>query len=90
MVVAERIIVRTSKVYRAILEAFQDGKKGILLEGGTYSSKTYSALQAVLSIAQESPSKIGIDIVSESVPHLKGGASKDFFDIMGEEQVNNP
>jgi len=80
----------TTKVYDAILDAFNTGKKGILLEGGTYSSKTYSTLQASMAISQESPKPIDIDIVSESIPHLKGGCIKDFFNILGEVPVNNP
>lgn len=64
-------------------------KKGILLEGGTYSSKTYSALQALIIIAQETPRNLDINILSESVPHLKGGCIKDFFNILGEIPENN-
>jgi len=64
-------------------------KKGILLEGGTYSSKTYSALQALIVIAQESPEPLDINILSESVPHLKGGCIKDFFNILKEIPENN-
>ena len=65
-------------------------KKGILLEGGTYSSKTYSALQALIVISQEAPEKLDINILSESVPHLKGGCIKDFFTILAEIPENNP
>jgi len=82
--------VKLTKVYDAILGAWTGGKKGILLEGGTYSSKTYSALQALIAIAIKAPRKVDIDIVSESVPHLKGGCIKDFFNIIEEIPENNP
>jgi len=79
--------IRTTKVYTDILRAWTGGKKGILLEGGTYAGKTYSALQFLITLASEH--KLDIDIVSESVPHLKGGCIKDFFNITGEPQDNN-
>ena len=86
------IKIQTTKVYEAILQAWDDGKKGILLEGGTYSSKTYSTLQALVVIASDPnlPGNLDINIVSESVPHLKGGCIKDFFNILQEIQENNP
>jgi len=85
-----RATVRTTKVFNAILKAFNEGKKGILLEGGTYSSKTFSALQALMTFAAETPRKLDINIVSESIPHLKGGCIKDYFTIMDERIEVNP
>ncbi|KKN50765.1 hypothetical protein LCGC14_0629350 [marine sediment metagenome] len=83
------ITLKTTKVYEAVLQAMKDGKKGILLEGGTYSSKTYSTLQALYVVASKASSKLDIDIVSESIPHLKGGCIKDFFNILAESSENN-
>jgi len=89
--VAEQSIdIRTTKVYESILQAWDDGKKGILLEGGTYSSKTYSALEALIIIASKAPRHLDIDILSESIPHLKGGCIKDFFNILQELPESNP
>lgn len=82
--------VKLTKVFTAILQAFNKGKRRILLEGGTSSTKTYSALQALIAIAQESPKPLQISIVSESLPHLKRGAIRDFFNIMSEPVDNNP
>ena len=87
---ATDVKIRTTKVYVEILEAWVGGKKGILLEGGTYSSKTYSALQSLIVMAQRATGKLDIDIVSESIPHLKGGCLKDFFNILDEIQGKNP
>ena len=87
---SKAIEVKLTRIFTAILQAFNSGKKGILLEGGTYSSKTYSALQALIALAQETPKKIDINIVSESVPHLKGGCIRDFFNIMDELDQKNP
>lgn len=82
--------IKITKVYEAILQAMEDGKKGILLEGGTYSSKTYSALEALMFLAMSYSKKLNIDVVSVSTPHLKGGCIKDFFDILEEIPENNP
>jgi len=82
--------LRTTKVYQSILQAMHDGKRGILLEGGTYSSKTYSALQALMVIAEQAPKPIDINIVSETIPHLKGGCIRDWFKILDETLDNNP
>ena len=82
--------IKTTKVYEAILQAMKDEKKGILLEGGTYSSKTWSTLQALIVISIRNPNKLDINIVSESIPHLKGGCIKDFFNILDESPENNP
>ncbi len=86
------LTIKTTKVYESVLRAWNSGKKGILLEGGTYSSKTYSALQALIAIASDSnmPQTLDIDVVSESIPHLKGGCIKDFFNILDETLSNNP
>lgn len=81
--------VKTTKVYNSILKAFGEGKRGILLEGGTYSGKTYSALMALMAIAQKAPEPIDINIVSETIPHLKGGCIRDFFMILGERSDIN-
>ena len=82
--------MRTTKVFKAILEAWVQGKRRIKLEGGTWSSKTYSALQALQVIAEKAEIPLDISIVSESLPHLKQGCIRDFFNILGEDKENNP
>jgi len=87
---AAAINIRATGVYEAILEAWNGGKRRILLEGGTSSSKTYSALEALIVIAKGAPRPILISIVSESLPHLKRGSIRDFFNIIDESPDNNP
>ena len=82
--------IKTTKVYQAILKAMDSGKRRILLEGGTAASKTYSALQALVMVAQETPKPLLISVVSESLPHLKRGCIRDFFNIIDESPDNNP
>jgi phage terminase large subunit len=51
-------------------------------QGGTSSSKTYSILQLLLYIALKSKRSLIISVVSESLPHLKRGALRDFINIL--------
>jgi len=88
MVVATDI--RTTKVFKEVLQAWVGGKRRALLEGGTSSSKTWTVLQFVQLVAQEAKEPLLISVVSESLPHLKRGAIRDFFNILGESPDNNP
>jgi phage terminase large subunit len=81
--------IRATKIYEANAEAWLSGKRRVLNEGGTYSSKTYSILQLLILIAKGAKSKLLISVVSESLPHLRKGAIRDFFNILGEDQDNN-
>lgn len=71
-------------------KAWLDGKRRALNEGGTASSKTWSALQLFVMIALYTKSPLLLSVVSESLPHLKRGAIRDFFRLLGESQDNNP
>jgi len=88
--VKNEVKITATKVYESVLQAWDSGKRRILLEGGTWSSKTYSALQALRVIAEASPVHLDISIVSESIPHLKQGCIRDFFNILDESPENNP
>ena len=52
-----------------------------IVQGGTSSSKTFSIIPLLIQYALQSP-KQEISIVSESIPHLKRGAIRDFTKIM--------
>ncbi len=52
------------------------------MQGGTASSKTYSILIILIDKAQRDEKPTLTSVVSESFPHLKRGAIKDFLDIM--------
>src|SRR5438034_10292718 len=51
------------------------------ISGGTSASKTISILLWLIDYAQSQRNEILI-VVSESFPHLKRGAIRDFLDIM--------
>jgi phage terminase large subunit len=56
-------------------------KRVRIVQGGTSSSKTFSIIPLLISYAVTNPNS-EISIVSESIPHLKRGAIKDFVKIM--------
>ena len=53
-----------------------------IVQGGTSSSKTYSILIRLIDLCQRDTKPTLTSVVSESFPHLKRGAIKDFLDIM--------
>ena len=71
-----------SRVFDENLDAYVKGFKVITNQGGTSSGKTYNILQLLYTIALKSKTKLLISIVSESMPHLKKGAMRDFFNII--------
>ena len=52
-----------------------------VVQGGTSASKTVSIILYLIDYAQTHEGKT-VSIVSESMPHIKKGAMKDFLDIM--------
>lgn len=60
-----------------------------IVQGGTSSSKTFTILPLLIQYAIQTPNS-EISIVSESIPHLKRGALKDFLKIMDWTNNFNP
>lgn len=54
------------------------------VQGGTSASKTISILLALITYAQSDKKPTLTSIVSESIPHLKRGAIRDFKNILRE------
>ena len=54
-----------------------------VIQGGTSASKTFSILATLIDKAIKTPN-LEISVVSESIPHLRRGANKDFLKIMKE------
>lgn len=52
-----------------------------VIQGGSSASKTYSILANLIDTAIKTP-MLEISVVSESIPHLRRGANKDFLKIM--------
>jgi len=74
---------QTTKLFRANLEA---DTKIVINQGGTWSSKTYSILQALTYIALTDSGCL-ITIVGQDIPNLKRGALRDFQNIYYDSPV---
>lgn len=57
-----------------------DARKRVI-QGGTSAGKTFGILPVLINIAAKRPNT-EISVVSESIPHLRRGAMKDFIKIM--------
>lgn len=56
-------------------------KRKKVIQGGTSASKTYGILSVLIDKCCKKPN-LEVSVVSESIPHLKRGALKDFLKIM--------
>lgn len=70
--------MNTTNVFSQLLRA---KTRYVISQGGTSSSKTYSMLQLLYLIAFKKQG-VHISVVSETLPHLKRGAMRDFFKIL--------
>ena len=69
-------------IYTTAIKKIRKMKARIkIVPGGTSAGKTYAIIPILIDKAIKQPG-ISISVVSESVPHLKRGAIKDFIDIM--------
>lgn len=73
--------MRIGRPARETLKALKGPKRYICHEGGARSGKTYGIMQSLLWYASNHDRK-KISVVSHSLPHLKRGAMRDFFDIL--------
>lgn len=74
--------VLVTDVYDRNLEAYESGKYRVIgNQGSSRSTKTYSVDQ-LLALYIPYNKKKSISIVSPSLPHLKRGAMRDFFEIL--------
>lgn len=72
--------IKHTNVFRRNLEAIESGKRFIINEGGTRSSKTYSIIQLLIFFALSK--KTSISVIRKSFPVLRGSILRDFLDIM--------
>lgn len=68
-------------VTTAIKKLYQLNKRIKVIRGGTSAGKTFGIIPILIDKAIKNPN-LEISIVSESVPHLRRGALKDFLKIM--------
>ena len=79
--------MQATYVYKQNLSAWLERYRVIANKGGTRSGKTYSLVSLFISVAVAGKKIREIDIVSESMPHLKRGALNDFNEILDREQL---
>lgn len=53
--------------------------KTVVLQGGTSSGKTHAVLELLILILSQEKEGVICSVVAESLPHLKRGAMRDFF-----------
>jgi len=71
-------------IYTTALRKIRQMKSRIkVIQGGTSASKTFSILATLIDKAIKTPN-LEVSVVSESIPHLRRGANKDFLKIMKE------
>lgn len=80
--------VQAGPVFKRNKEAFESGKRFIVNQGGSRSGKTYSILQLLIYICNQS--KVSVSVVSISFPHLRRGAIRDFLQIMDTFGIYDP
>jgi len=76
--------LETTRIFNENLRAYNRGDALIINQGGTSSGKTYAILQVLIMIALSSSKSLVISVVSETMPHLRRGAMRDFFHIIGD------
>jgi len=85
MQIVNQLKIKATPVFYANKKAYEEGYPVICNEGGSRSSKSYSIVQLLITIALSKP-KTRISLVSHSLPHVKRGIYRDFKGIM--EQWN--
>jgi len=79
----KRLIDMSLKVPAANVKALEAGKRLLIHQGGKGSRKTYGNLDTVMYLsAKHKDENILISVVSETMPHLKRGAMRDFENIL--------
>ena len=61
-----------------------------VVQGGTSAGKTIGSLQVLIDLAQRDLNPTLTSVVSESFPHLKRGAIRDFLSILEEQRYFRP
>ena len=73
------IVITTA--LKKMLKMQNNGKRKKVVQGGTSASKTFSILLALIDQCIKTP-MLETSVVSESVPHLRRGAIKDFLKLL--------
>src|SRR6186713_305665 len=80
--------IEVTNVFGRNLAAFKQGKRLMINQGGSRSSKSYSLVQLLIWIAKNF--RVSISIVSCAFPHLRRGVMRDFMIIMEDWNLYDP
>jgi len=75
------LLINHTKVFSRNLKEYERGKRFIINQGGSRSSKTYSIVQLLIFLCLTTPG-LKVSIVRKSFPSLRGSVLKDFLEIM--------
>jgi len=75
------IRVKLNRPAKRTIKALQSDVRYICHEGGARSGKTYGIIQSLIWWATNHD-RMKVSVVSHSLPHLKRGAMRDFFEII--------
>lgn len=67
-------------VFDKNLKQYNNGKRFIINQGGSRSSKTYSIIQLLIFLCLTD--KVSVSVVRKSFPSLRGSVLRDFIEIM--------
>ena len=73
--------IKATNVFERNLNAYQSGKRFIVNQGGTRSSKTWSLCQLMVSIALSEPKTI-ISVIRRTGPALRASVMKDLIGLL--------
>ena len=73
--------INHTNVFSKNLNEYESGKRFIINQGGSRSSKTYSIVQLLIFLCL-TKAGIKVSIVRKSFPSLRGSVLKDFLEIM--------
>lgn len=79
--------MKTTKTFAKTAQAYKDGFDIIANKGGSRSGKTFGELQLIYTVMNRSKKKRIITVVSHALPHLEGGAIRDFDNILEKEGI---
>ena len=80
--------MRVSNVALRTKKALDNGKRIIVNQGGTRSSKTTSLCQLFITLAHSEPCILSI--VRETMPSLRGSAMRDFQELLEKYELYEP
>lgn len=78
----EAVEILYTLTFERLAKAFYAGRRRCFMEGSSWAGKTYAAMQFLKELLTYSERPLIATVSSESLPHLKRGAIRDFLVII--------